>query len=209
MRTDLSLNVHMRCGQVEHDYSIIVDAIEKMSSSTMIVLCVATFALMEGLVTFLRKNAVTAQRLADADTVGSFHGLVDSVEKSRVFAIGDRLRLLVTNGSFSHGLDLKPIDGLVVFVIGSFDTKAMIAQALGRASRDGRGATVHLIIRSSDLTRAATRQRNEADRLERASVQGADKLMMQLRSKLALESANELEAFRDNIGVRVVLYSFD
>ena len=201
-RRSLAARVHMRCGEVEYDYSVIVDTIRQMSSATTVVLCAATFQLMRDLVTYLRANAATAARFNDAASVASFHGLVDGNEKSRVFELGDRLRVLITNGCFSHGLDLKPRDGVVVFVIGSFDTKAMMAQALGRASRDGRGAVVHLIARSADLTRAAARQRKEAQRLDDASksLRGDNKTMMQLRSRLAIESAEELQAFCDNIG---------
>lgn len=194
MRSDLSLHVHVRVGKVEHDYAAIVAAVSRVTPRQIVVICAATFSLMRDVVEYLCSHRDTRDRMADRDAVAGFHGMVDKAEKERAFALGDRLRLLVTNGAFSHGVDLRA-DDIVVFVIGSFDSKAMILQALGRASRSGSGAVVHLIVRDGDLTRRAKALREEAVAIrECARVELAAPRALQCE-----QAANELVVLRDNI----------
>lgn len=194
MRSDLSLHVHVRVGKVEHDYAAIVAAVSRVTPRQIVVICAATFSLMRDVVEYLCSHRDTRDRMADRDAVAGFHGMVDKAEKERAFALGDRLRLLVTNGAFSHGVDLRA-DDIVVFVIGSFDSKAMILQALGQASRSGSGAVVHLIVRDGDLTRRAKALREEAVAIrECARVELAAPRALQCE-----QAANELVVLRDNI----------
>lgn len=199
MRDDLSLHVHVRVGKVEHDYAAIVDAVCRVRAGETVVVCAATFALMSDVVEYLESHRQTRDRMLDFKSVVSFHGMVDRQEKDRVFSAGDDMRLLITNGAFSHGVNIK---GLTIFVVGAFDSKAMMLQALGRASRGGEGAIVHLVVRDLDFKRREKALLAEAESIRTAAVGP----LLEARALRCEEASRALAAFRANIGIALVTF---
>lgn len=161
-RPDLHVHVRLRCGVAEYDYEPLVLAIKGHLPGQCVVVSCSSFKLMVSVVEFLKSHQYTRDKLNAPDIMYSYHGMVSNEEKERALQASESCGVLITNQAFSHGIDLRPALGMKIFVIGAFDSSAMLYQTLSRASRDAQGADVHVLLRGRDFTHAVKKLRASA-----------------------------------------------
>lgn len=164
-KPDLKLRFLVRCGDFDYDVLPIVECLQT-SKQTVIVSC-STFSVMRGVVDAIRAaDGVMGMKLNSGDVTFHYHGLASDEEKARLFVGDAQPSIIITNSSFSHGVNLKPANGITVFVVGAFDSTLMMFQTIARAARDRQHADVCVIARLTDFTFALAALAKERDELK-------------------------------------------
>jgi superfamily II DNA helicase RecQ len=210
-RPDLAPTLVKRSGDCARDYCELAKHISERKPDETIVIVCARFRLMEELINYLESLPETRDKMLDSNVSFRWHGATSVEEKARVVKRldGQPIGVLIASASFSHGVNLRPTGALTVYVIGCFDTVAMLLQAFGRASRSGDGDNVYWFVRSQDFAFVIKATQGEADTLDaeivrrNLSLAADDRRLLLLRKGAAERDVELLRALCHSVAVAV------